>query len=93
MGQFSLLRLFNGFFCRALEILASLGGEDLIPFYDLIDGGRNGEFFAELEDYFYYSQMRKYVDALIKFVSYQATSCLYFDNAFFSPLFMFLFSL
>jgi len=42
----------------ALEILASLGGEDLIPFYDLIDGGRNGEFFAELEDYFYYSQMR-----------------------------------
>ena len=44
---------------RALKALVCLGGEDLIPFYGLLDGGREGELFAELEDYFYYSQMRK----------------------------------
>lgn len=29
----------------ALDAAASLGGEDLIPFYNLLDGGREGEFF------------------------------------------------
>ncbi|NXL92783.1 CF251 protein, partial [Alectura lathami] len=42
----------------ALEAAASLGGEDLVPFYSLLEGGREGEFFRELEDYFYYVQLR-----------------------------------
>jgi len=28
-----------------LDAAASLGGEDLIPFYSLLDGGREGKFF------------------------------------------------
>ncbi|XP_064612327.1 cilia- and flagella-associated protein 251-like isoform X2 [Liolophura sinensis] len=43
---------------NALEAQASVGGKDLIPFYGLLDGGRDGELFAELEDYFYYAQIR-----------------------------------
>ncbi|NWU15281.1 CF251 protein, partial [Cephalopterus ornatus] len=41
----------------ALDAAAFLGGEDMIPFYNLLDGGREGEFFRELEDYFYYAQI------------------------------------
>ena len=41
----------------ALEASAKLGGEGLNPFYAMLDGGRDGEFFAELEDYFYYAQI------------------------------------
>lgn len=26
----------------------------------MLEGGREGEFFAELEDYFYYAQIRRY---------------------------------
>lgn len=44
----------------ALEAQSKLGGEGLIPFYGLMEGGRDGELFAELEDYFYYAQLRKY---------------------------------
>ncbi|KAL3856807.1 hypothetical protein ACJMK2_011524 [Sinanodonta woodiana] len=52
---------------NALEAQAKLGGEDLIPFYGLLDGGREGELFAELEDYFYYAQIRSQgVNALDK---------------------------
>ncbi|XP_071110877.1 cilia- and flagella-associated protein 251-like [Haliotis cracherodii] len=43
---------------NALEAQAQLGGEELIPFYGLLDGGRDGDLFAELEDYFYYAQIR-----------------------------------
>ncbi|KAM5312683.1 cilia- and flagella-associated protein 251 isoform 2-T3 [Glossophaga mutica] len=43
---------------RALEAAVSLGGEDLTPFYSLVPGGRKGTFYRELEDYFYYSQLR-----------------------------------
>lgn len=43
----------------ALEAQSKLGGEDLIPFYGLMEGGREGELFAELEDYFYYAQLRQ----------------------------------
>ncbi|XP_074641054.1 cilia- and flagella-associated protein 251-like [Tubulanus polymorphus] len=43
---------------EVLEAQSSLGGKDLIPFYGLLDGGRDGELFAELEDYFYYAQLR-----------------------------------
>ncbi|XP_072207169.1 cilia- and flagella-associated protein 251 isoform X3 [Excalfactoria chinensis] len=42
---------------NALEAAASLGGEDLVPFYRLLEGGQDGEFFRELEDYFYYVQL------------------------------------
>ncbi|XP_050002564.1 cilia- and flagella-associated protein 251 isoform X3 [Alexandromys fortis] len=42
----------------ALEAAVSLGGEDLTPFYSLVPGGREGKFYRELEDYFYYSQIR-----------------------------------
>ncbi|KAJ6656688.1 hypothetical protein lerEdw1_003575 [Lerista edwardsae] len=41
----------------ALEAASQLGGEDLIPFYRLLDGGREGKLFRELEDYFYYAQL------------------------------------
>ncbi|XP_078523672.1 cilia- and flagella-associated protein 251 [Lissotriton helveticus] len=43
---------------QALEAAASLGGHDLVPFYGLLDGGRDGEFFREMEDYFYYALLR-----------------------------------
>jgi len=43
---------------HALEATASLGGEGLVPFYSLLEGGREGDLFAELETYFYYSQIR-----------------------------------
>ncbi|XP_059176207.1 cilia- and flagella-associated protein 251-like isoform X2 [Physella acuta] len=42
----------------ALSAQAKLGGEDLVPFYGLLEGGRDGELFAELEDLFYYAQLR-----------------------------------
>lgn len=42
----------------ALEATAALGGEGLTPFYTLIEGGREGELFSELEEYFYYAQMK-----------------------------------
>ncbi|XP_029618803.1 cilia- and flagella-associated protein 251 isoform X1 [Salmo trutta] len=43
---------------NALEAAASLGGKELIPFYSLLDGGRDGELFREMEDFFYYCQLR-----------------------------------
>ncbi|PAA87973.1 hypothetical protein BOX15_Mlig030593g1, partial [Macrostomum lignano] len=41
-----------------LDAQSKLGGPDLIPFYSLLEGGREGELFKELEDYFYYAQLR-----------------------------------
>ena len=45
----------------ALEVCAQLGGQGLEPFYSLIEGGREGEFFAELEEYFYYALLKRCV--------------------------------
>ena len=46
-------------FFRALQAQSKLGGEGLTPFYGLLDGGREGDLFKELEDYFYYAQLRQ----------------------------------
>ncbi|XP_078482961.1 cilia- and flagella-associated protein 251-like [Ciona intestinalis] len=43
---------------KSLSSVAALGGEGLIPFYGLLEGGREGEMFGELENYFYFAQLR-----------------------------------
>merc|ERR1712216_187851 len=35
-----------------------LGGDGIEPFVKLLEGGEEGEFFADMKDYFYYSQIR-----------------------------------
>lgn len=35
-----------------------LGGEGLDPFYGLLDGGKEGDLYREIENYFYYAQIR-----------------------------------
>lgn len=38
---------------------ARLGGEGLVPFINMLDGGAGGELLRDMEDYFYFSQVRQ----------------------------------
>lgn len=40
-----------------METFCAYGGTDLEPYYCLIEGGRNGWLFAEMQDLFYYMQI------------------------------------
>ncbi|KAJ8380276.1 hypothetical protein SKAU_G00010540 [Synaphobranchus kaupii] len=42
---------------NALEAEAALGGQGIVPFYTLLEGGREGQLFKDITDYFYYCQL------------------------------------
>jgi Ca2+-binding EF-hand superfamily protein len=43
---------------NALEAAVQLGGKGIDPFMSQIEGGRGGEFFQDMLDYFYFAQLR-----------------------------------
>ena len=43
---------------EALQATATLGGAGLEPFYQLLEGGKEGPIAQQMEEFFYYSQMR-----------------------------------
>lgn len=38
--------------------MSTMGGAGIAPFVKLVDGGEEGEFFSDMKDFFYYSQIR-----------------------------------
>jgi hypothetical protein len=42
---------------NALEATIQLGGKGIDPYMSLIEGGRSGEFYQDMLDYFYYAQL------------------------------------
>ncbi|CAG5923463.1 unnamed protein product [Menidia menidia] len=51
---------------NVMEAAVAMGGKDIVPFYSLIDGGRDGKFFREIEDFFYYCLIRHHGTNLTK---------------------------
>jgi len=43
---------------QSVSSASYLGGDGVEPFVRLVEGGESGEFFADMKDYFYYSQIR-----------------------------------
>ncbi|XP_078733250.1 cilia- and flagella-associated protein 251 isoform X1 [Lampetra fluviatilis] len=43
----------------AIHTASSLAGEGIVPFYSMLECGREGDFFRELEDYFYFAQLQR----------------------------------
>ncbi|XP_055017963.1 cilia- and flagella-associated protein 251 [Boleophthalmus pectinirostris] len=43
---------------EALEAAAALGGSGMEPFYNMLDGGRHGTFYKEMEELFFFLQLR-----------------------------------
>jgi Ca2+-binding EF-hand superfamily protein len=43
---------------QSVSSASYLGGDGIEPFVRLVEGGESGEFFADMKDYFYYSQIR-----------------------------------
>lgn len=61
--HFSLIEILQ--VCRMWEVApevlhatAALGGSGLEPFYQLLEGGKDGHLAKEMEEHFFYSQMR-----------------------------------
>lgn len=42
----------------AMDELAAAGGEGVIPFVSMLDGGDQGDVWRDLQDYFYYAQLK-----------------------------------
>uniref|UniRef100_A0A8C7Z5G8 Cilia- and flagella-associated protein 251 n=1 Tax=Oryzias sinensis TaxID=183150 RepID=A0A8C7Z5G8_9TELE len=51
---------------NVLEAAAALGGKDMISFYSQLDGGQEGKLYRDIEDFFYYCQIRHYGSSLMK---------------------------
>ena len=41
-----------------IEQAIEMGGRDIEPFVNLIEGGRDGQIFQDMKDFFYYSMIR-----------------------------------